>query len=112
MAGQSSDVPLGPITADKSADDVGSLQVRDDRVTLDALMLGDGAKDRTERSESEGMMVWNSNPVVRGLGGFQDDADLVHPRVLPFSAQELSEARTGNLARNLHATSRTSSRTR
>ena len=35
------------------------LQFRDDRVTLDALMLGDGAKDRTERSESKGMVVWN-----------------------------------------------------
>ena len=77
-------------------------------------MLGDGAKDRTERSESEGMVVWNRDPVVRGLGGFQDDvaADLVHPRVLPFSAQEVSEARAGNVARNPHATRRTSSRTR
>ena len=40
-------------------------------------------------------MVWNRDPMVRGLGGFQDDvaADLVHPRVLPFSAQEVCEAR-------------------
>ena len=31
-------------------------------------------------SESQGMVVWNRNAVVRGLGGFQDDvaADLVH----------------------------------
>lgn len=77
-------------------------------------MPGDCAKDRTECSKSEGMVVWNRDPVVRGLGGLQDDvaADLVHPRVLPFSAQEVSEAGTGNVARNLHATRRTSSRTR
>jgi hypothetical protein len=37
---------------------------------------------------------------------------LVHPRVLPFSAQDVSEARAGIVARNLHATRRTSSRTR
>ena len=57
-------------------------------------MPGDCAKDRTERSKSEGMVVWNRDPVVSGLGGLQDDvaADLVHPRVLPFSAQEVSEA--------------------
>jgi hypothetical protein len=58
-------------------------------------MLSDGAKDRAERSESEVMMVWNRDPVVSRLGGFQNDvaAGLVHPRVLPFSAQEVSEAR-------------------
>lgn len=77
-------------------------------------MMGDGAKDRTECSKSEGVMVWNRDPVVRRLCGFEDDmaADLVHPRILPFSAQEVSEARAGNVARNLHATKRTSSRTR
>ena len=77
-------------------------------------MLGDGPEDRTERSESEGMVVWNRDPVVSRLGRFQDDVatDLVHSRVLPFSTQEVSEARAGNVARNLHATRRTSSRTR
>ena len=77
-------------------------------------MLGDGAKDRTERSESEVMVVWNSDPVVSRLGGFEDDvaADLVHPLVLPCSAQEIGEARARNVARKLHATRRTSSRTR
>ena len=56
-------------------------------------MLGDGAKDRTERSESEGMVVWNRDPVVSWLGGFQYNvaASLVHPRVLPFSVQDVSE---------------------
>ena len=90
------------------------LQIRDDRVTLDALMLGDSAEDRSERSESEGMVIWNRDPVMSRLGGFQDDvaADLVHPRVPPFSAQEVSEAHAGNIARKLHATRRTSSRTR
>jgi len=77
-------------------------------------VLGDGTKNRTERSESEGMVIWNRDPVMSRLGGFQDDvaADLVYPRVLPFSAQEVSEARAGNVARKLHATRRTSSRTR
>jgi hypothetical protein len=48
-------------------------------------MLGNRAKDRTERSESEGMVVWNRDPVVGRLSSFQDDvaADLVHSRVLP-----------------------------
>ena len=62
-------------------------------------MLGDGAEDRTERSESEGIVVWNRDPVVSRLGRFQDDvaADLVHSRVLPFPAQEVSEARAARL---------------
>src|SRR4051812_23137722 len=57
-------------------------------------MLGDGAKDRTERSESEWMVVWNRDPMVSRLGGLQDDVatDLVHPCVLPFSAQKVSQA--------------------
>jgi hypothetical protein len=52
-------------------------------------MLGGGAENRTERSEFEGMVVGNRDPVVSRLGGFQDDmaADLVHLRVLPLSAQ-------------------------
>ncbi len=63
------------------------LQVGDDRVTLDALMLGDGAKDRTERTEPEGMVVGNRDPLVSRLGGFQNDvaADPMHPRVLTIS---------------------------
>src|SRR6185369_2632014 len=77
-------------------------------------MLGNGAKDRTERAKPEWMVVWNRDPVVSGLGGFQNDvaADLVHPCLLPFSAQEVRETRARNVARNLHATWRTSSRTR
>jgi len=77
-------------------------------------MLGDGTNNRTERSEPEAMVIWNCDPVMSRLGGFQDDvaADLMHPRVLPFAAQKVSEARAGNVARKLHATRRTSSRTR
>jgi len=69
---------------------------------------------RIEVTEPEGIVVWNCDPVVSRLGGFQDDvaADLMHPRVLPFAAQKVSEARAGNVARKLHATRRTSSRTR
>jgi len=90
------------------------LKIRDDRVPLDTLMPGDGAKDRSERSEPEGMVVWNCDSVVSRLGRFQDDvaAHLVYSRVLPISAQDVSEASAGNVARNLHATKRTSSRTR
>lgn len=90
------------------------LQVRNNCVALDALMLGDGAKDRTEGSESEGMVVWNCDSVVSRLGGFQDNvaAHLVCPHLLPFSAQNVGEASAGNVARNLHATRRTSSLTR
>ena len=40
------------------------LQVRDDLVALDTLMLGNGAKDRTERAKPEWMVVWNRDPVV------------------------------------------------
>ena len=77
-------------------------------------MLGDCAIDRTERSESEGMVVWNRDPVVSRLSGFQDDvaADLMHLRVPPISAQDVGEVPAGDVARNLHATKRTSSRTR
>jgi hypothetical protein len=79
------------------------IQVQYNRVALDALMPGDGPKDRTERSEPEGIVVRNRDPMVNRLGGFQDDvaAGLMHLRVLPFSAQEVSEARAGNVARNL-----------
>jgi hypothetical protein len=60
------------------------------------------------------MVVWNRDPVVSRLCGFQDDvaASLMHPRILPSSALEVSEARAGYVARDLHATRRTSSRTR
>ena len=77
-------------------------------------MLGDGAKDRGERSEPKGMVVWNGDSLVSRLGSFQDDvaAHLVHPYVLPFSAQEVSEVSARNVTRNLHATWRISSRTR
>jgi hypothetical protein len=46
-------------------------------------------------------MVWNCDPVVRRLRRFQDDmaADLMHPRVIPFPAQKVSENRAGNVAR-------------
>jgi hypothetical protein len=46
------------------------LKVRDYLVARDTFMLGDGAKDRTQCSESEGMVVWNRDPVVRWLAGF------------------------------------------
>src|SRR3954447_9815007 len=60
------------------------------------------------------MVVRDRDPVVSGLGGFQNDvtADLVHLRVLPFSAQRSARQHTRNVTGNLHATSRTSSRTR
>src|SRR5690242_12045527 len=59
-------------------------------------------------------MIWNWDPMVRRLLGLQNDvaAVLVHPRVRPFSAQEVGEAADGNVARNPHATWRISSRTR
>lgn len=48
------------------------------------------------------MMVWNCDPAVSRLGGFQDDvaADLVYLRILPLAAQEISQASTGDGARN------------
>ena len=43
-------------------------------------MPGDGAKDRIEGSESEGMVVWNRDPMVSRLADFHDDVatDLMH----------------------------------
>ena len=67
-----------------------------------------------ERAESEWMVVRDRDPVVRRLGGSQDDltAGLVDHRALPSPAQDARETRSGDLTRNLHATSRVSSRTR
>jgi hypothetical protein len=52
---------------------IGSLQVREDLVALDALMPANGAKNRTDRPGPQWMVVWNLDPVVGGLGGFQGD---------------------------------------
>ena len=64
--------------------------------------------------EPERMVVWNCDPVVsrRAVSRIYVATNLVHPRVLPFSTQELGEVRTEDVARNLHATRRTSWRTR
>jgi hypothetical protein len=71
------------------------LQVRDNRLTRDTFVRGHSAEDRTERAESEWMVVRDRDPVVSRFEGFQDDvaADLVHPRVLPSAAQDVSEMR-------------------
>lgn len=69
-------------------------------------MPGDSSNDRTKGSEPQGMVVWNRNAVVCRVGSFQDDmaAHLVHPRVMPFPAQEISQSSAGNIAREFHAT--------
>lgn len=57
------------------------VEVRDDRAPLNTLMLGDRAKDCSERSEPEGIMIWNCDSVVSRIAGFQDDVatHLVYP---------------------------------
>ena len=59
-------------------------------------------------------MRGNCNALRRRLRRFQDDmaARLVNPHILPMAAQMVREPNPGDIARNPHATDRTSSRTR
>ena len=47
------------------------------------------------------MVIWDSDPVVSRIGGFQDNvtAGLVHSLVPPSAAQDISEMPTGDVAR-------------
>jgi hypothetical protein len=56
---------------------------------------------------------WWSGIAIR-FGGFRDDVttSLVRPRVLPSALQDVGETRARDVARDLHATSTISSRTR
>jgi hypothetical protein len=60
------------------------------------------------------MVVWYRDPMVRRSVGFQNDmtTDLMNFCVLPLLTEEGDLPLAGDVARNLHATSRTSSRTR
>src|SRR4051812_18531835 len=49
------------------------LHVCDDRFAIDAFVPGKSAKDCMKRFEPERMMVWDRDPVVSRLQGFQND---------------------------------------
>ncbi len=59
-------------------------------------------------------MIRDRDPMVSRLCGFQDNvtANLVHPRVLPSAAEDISKMGPRDVAWKLHATNRISSRTR
>jgi len=67
-----------------------------------------------ERAKPKGVVVRDRDPLMGRYGSFEDDvtADLVHLRVLPSPAQGIREMRARDVARDLHATEKISSRTR
>lgn len=72
------------------------------------------AQDGTEGAEPERVVAWDGDPLVRRFGCFQDDvaANLMYLCVLPATAQDIGEVRARDVARDLHATDKISSRTR
>jgi len=79
-----------------------------------ALVRRNGCEYRIQRSNPKGMMFRNGNALRTGLTGLKDDmaANLVHLPVLPAAAEVLHQLLTAQIARQLHATASTSSRTR
>jgi hypothetical protein len=71
----------------------GSPTVRDDRVALDPLMRGDGAEDRTKRSESQRRVIWNREEASCHQEDFV--ADKVKPD--SFGPWPIKEERGGRL---------------
>ena len=71
-------------------------------------------KDRIQRTDSQRLMCWYGDTVMRWGGCLKDDvaSDLMHPNVLPVLAQNICELLAREIAGDLHATDRTSSRTR
>lgn len=79
-----------------------------------ALVRRNGCEDRVQRANPKGVMFRNGNALRAGLTGLKDDmaANLMHLPVLPAAAEVLHQLLTAQIARQLHATANTSSRTR
>ena len=79
-----------------------------------ALMRGDGGNDRIQRSDAEWVVSGNGDAVVGWCFGLQNDvaADLMDALVLPALFKVACERFAVKIAWQLHATARTSSRTR
>ena len=79
-----------------------------------AFVLRNRTKDRIQRTDSQRLMCWYGDTVMRWIGYFEDyvTSGLMHANVLPVLAQNVCELLAREIARDLHATERTSSRTR
>jgi hypothetical protein len=79
-----------------------------------ALMQCDDRENRVQRPDAQRRVCGNSDPMRRWLLGLQNDVapDLMNPLVSPMLAKVLDQALTAQIARQLHATASTSSRTR
>lgn len=76
-------------------------------------MRRNGSKNRVQRPDAQGSVGRNSHAMMPGLLSLQDDmaAHLVHALIVPMLAQVADEFFTTLIARQLHATASTSSRT-
>lgn len=74
---------------------------------------GNSSQNRIERSNAQRIVGRHRDAMVRGLLGLQDNvaANLMNPLVTPPAAEMPDERFTAQIARQLHATASTSSRT-
>ena len=77
-------------------------------------MLRNGTKDRIQLTDSQCVMYWYGDTLMRWNGRFKDDvaSDLMHPKVLLVLAEDICEFLAREIAGDLHPTDRTSSRLR
>jgi hypothetical protein len=77
-------------------------------------MRSNCGKNRIECPNSQRVVRRNGDPVLRWLMGLQNDVapDLMNLRILSTLAEMLSQIFAAQIARQLHATASTSSRTR
>lgn len=66
------------------------LQVAQNLCTVNALMRGDGLQDGVQRAESEILMSWDCNPLMRRSIGFKDDMTphLMYDAVAPIATEK------------------------
>jgi hypothetical protein len=104
-----------PQVSPAAAGDLGSLSYPFENILFrHALVRGNSREDRVQRPNSEGIVGRNSDSMRRRLSGLQNDMapDLMHSLLSPVLAKVFDQGRTAQIARQLHATASTSSRTK
>ena len=87
---------------------------RDDRFARDALVICHGPEQGVESADTEKVVIRNRDALMRWLLCLKDDvaAGFVDLPVLLFAAERPGQPLTRDVARQLHATDKTSSLTR